>query len=412
MPVSQYSRVALINPRWDFEGSRYWACGDTHLPLELMYSQTLLKQAGVEAVVIDAHLEQLSPAQVAGRVATFAADLVVFTTAPSYLFWRCPPPELDIPARLCELLRGAAPLLAIGPHGSATPRYAMETLGCDAVIRGEPEEELLKVVLGQPHGATLWKGTDPSEQVEVARTDPALLPALDYAEYPMHLRTHRHHVFWGDGRGAEVEFSRGCPYLCSFCNRRFFRSRYRERPVERVLEEMCRLRDMGINYVYFIDEVFGLPGSEPLLRALEASSVLQFGCQTRIDLWDESRFDRLAAAGCISVEMGLESPLPETQRALRKGYALDGERMLQLMLYAKSKIQWVQGDLVRLPGEDAESRRAADEWRKEAIGRGVWVSEPVDLFLYPGCDLHDQLIGPIDDQAWIRAQQHDKHRTL
>jgi radical SAM superfamily enzyme YgiQ (UPF0313 family) len=235
--------------------------------------------------------------------------------------------------------------------------------------------------------------------------DVARLPALDYADYPLELRTHRHHVFWGEGRGAEVEFSRGCPYGCNFCNRRFFRGRYRQRPVERVLAELRRLKARGIDYVYFIDELFGLGGCEALIQALIDEPIVQFGCETRVDLWDEAKLDRLAAAGCISVEFGLESPFPEVQSSLNKGYRIDGDRILDLMVHAKGRIPWVQGDMMETPGADEKLQLKTEEWRQKAISRGAWVSEPVKLFLYPGCDLHEQLIGPVGDDSWIRARE-------
>lgn len=401
--ADRYRRIALVNPRWDFEGSRYWACRDPHIPLELLYTEALLQEAGLPALVVDAHLEDLSLGSTVDRVAGFAPDIVVVTTAPTYLFWRCCQPELDVPAAACRAMAELAPVAAIGPHGSATPGYAFDQLGCQYLIRGEPEQELVRLARGDPTGATLRSGEAGSGQVAVV--DLAQLPALDYRAYPIELRTHRHHLFWGEGRGAEVEFSRGCPYGCSFCNRRFFRGRYRQRPVERVLAELRRLRDRGIDYVYFIDELFGLGRCDALIEALIDEPIVQFGCETRIDLWDEPRLERLAAAGCISVEFGLESPFPDVQSSLNKGYRIDGDRILDLMAYAKARIPWVQGDMMEAPGASDELRRRTEEWRQEAIGRGVWVSEPIQLFLYPGCDLHDRLIGPLGDDSWIKARE-------
>jgi anaerobic magnesium-protoporphyrin IX monomethyl ester cyclase len=400
-----FGSVALVNPNWVFTNSSYWACRDTHLPLELLYSQSVLRQSAVQATVVDAHLEQLSPDEVAERVKRLQPGLIVVTTAPTYLFWRCPQPELTVPAALCAALREIAPVLLVGPHGSATPAYALEATGADAVIRGEPEEELLRVALGRATSAVLWReGGDP-DGIDIAVTDPATLPALDYVGYPLDRRMHRHHVFWGEGRGAEVEASRGCPYQCSFCNRGFFRGRYRQRPPDRVLEEMRRLRGHGIDYVYFIDELFGLPGSDGLLHALEADPIMRFGCQTRLDLWNEARIERLAAAGCISLEFGIESPFPGIQESLRKGTTIDSGRAIELLAFAKSRISWVQADLVVPPESDSELLHRTEKWRQEAISRGVWVSEPVKLFPYPGSALFEQMVGPVDESAWIRAQE-------
>jgi len=67
----------------------------------------------------------------------------VVTTAPSYLFWRCPPPELQIPMVTVAALRPTgACIVAVGPHASATPGAACRKLGVDLAIRGEFEEVL------------------------------------------------------------------------------------------------------------------------------------------------------------------------------------------------------------------------------------------------------------------------------
>ena len=36
-------KVALVNPRWSFEGSIYFGCREPHLPLELGYARALLE---------------------------------------------------------------------------------------------------------------------------------------------------------------------------------------------------------------------------------------------------------------------------------------------------------------------------------------------------------------------------------
>ena len=50
----------------------------------------------------------------------------------------------------------------------------------------------------------------------------------------------------------------------------------------------------GATYVYFVDEIF-LP-QKPLLEALVSRKV-EFGIQTRIDLWKPVMLDLLGAAG-------------------------------------------------------------------------------------------------------------------
>ncbi len=72
----------------------------------------------------------------------------------------------------------------------------------------------------------------------LGETDMRSVKALDYSDYPVELHTHKHHIFPGNGAdhlhlGAEVEFARGCPYACTFCNKTLFRNKFRERELSR-----------------------------------------------------------------------------------------------------------------------------------------------------------------------------------
>ena len=83
--------MALINPRWRFDGSIYFGCREEHLPLELGYARALLERAGHRVLMLDGWLSQMDDAAMAEAVADFGADMTVVTTAPTYLFWRCTP---------------------------------------------------------------------------------------------------------------------------------------------------------------------------------------------------------------------------------------------------------------------------------------------------------------------------------
>jgi hypothetical protein len=103
--------------------------------LEFGYSKVLLERQGHEATIIDGQLFDLSLDAIARQVGEFGADVAVLTTAPSYLFWRCPPPELRVPQELADALRPhVETLVAVGPHASATPRATLAKLDVDIVV--------------------------------------------------------------------------------------------------------------------------------------------------------------------------------------------------------------------------------------------------------------------------------------
>lgn len=400
-------KVALVNPSWSFENSIYFGCREPHLPLELGYARDLLGAAGHEVRIEDGHLTGRSTDELAESVAAFAPEMTVVATAPSYLFWRCAPPELRVPREFLLALAGrGGRTVAVGPHGSATPETALRKLEVEVVVRGECEEVL----------ETLASGTSLDQVPSIAFRDgqavrvtggPASArfvdaPALSWPREWLQRHRHHHHRFDSEpvGPGAEVEASRGCPYACSFCAKIDFRDRYRRRELGVLLEEIDGLIAAGITYLYFIDEIF-LP-QQPLLEALVERPVA-FGVQTRIDLWPEPMIDLLARAGCVSVEAGMESITPEGREALNKRCKLSTEALAARLGYAAQRVPFVQANLIAMPGDDAE---ATLHWRDELRSEGVWANDPVPLYPYPSSPDYLRLWGPPDHRAWERAHDY------
>ncbi|MCL5025363.1 MAG: radical SAM protein, partial [Chloroflexi bacterium] len=240
-------------------------------------------------------------------------------------------------------------------------------------------------------------------------TDMSMLPALDFGSYPIERYTHLHGYFgpWKpEGPAAQMELSRGCPYICTYCNRGTFRHAYRHRPLEKIAAEMETLKRRGVQYVYFVDEMFGLGVSRQVLRGIAERPLFRFGIQSRLDTWNEEGLDLLARAGCIAVEFGLESPIFDSIRPFNKRYRFSPERALSLLSYAKGRIDWVQVNLVRPPDQPQAQREEVAQWRGRMIDEGIWVSEPVPLYPYPGSEWHEQLFGPIDAHSWERAHDY------
>ncbi|HVW76217.1 MAG TPA: hypothetical protein VHB45_01300 [Alloacidobacterium sp.] len=220
-------RYALVNPRWSFEGSTYFGCPHPHFPLELLSAREMLRIAGHDVLLVDAFMEDLTIDQVRERLEAFDEDFLVIPTAPSYLFWRCPQPELRIPRLWIAGLHRLSRKVIIGPHGSATPHATLLKTGADIVLRGEPDRTLalLSSTPWEMIDGCCWmdQGTFRASQ-GLGVMDMRALPMLDYSDYPVEHHAHCHHIFPGNGAdhlkiGAEVEFARGCPYSCTFCNK-------------------------------------------------------------------------------------------------------------------------------------------------------------------------------------------------
>lgn len=400
-------KYVFVNPWWDFSGSTYFGCRDPHIPLELMFAADKVKEAGHEALLIDAQTDELTLTEVKQQVEQYKPDFLVIPSAPSYLFWRCPPPELRVPMDWFGALGKSTTKVLIGPHGSATPAAAMRKTGADVVLRGEPDQAIADLA-SKPWNSIdgcCWKDDSGEHIVATLGTvDMKTLRALDFENYSVEKHKHRHHVFWGSGMGAELEFARGCPWACTFCNKTLFRNKFRERNVDDVLLEVDRLVARGVEYIYFIDEIFGV--GKNVRRLLEgiAERNVQIGFQTRIDLWDEESLDLLGRARTISMECGIESITEEGRDELNKNCRIDTDRITELLIYAKQRIPWVQANLILTEKDDKEEIR---RWQEHLKQQGVWVSEPVPMFPFPGSPLYVQTFGAMpDDQAWERAHKY------
>jgi B12-binding domain/radical SAM domain protein of rhizo-twelve system len=399
------TRVALINPNWDFLGSVYFGCRSPHLPLELGISEHYLKAAGHSTLLLDAHMFDLSLPEIEAELRAFRPDQIVFTTAPTYLFWRCAPPELRVPQQLAFAVRDLAPtLIAVGPHGSTTPKTALKKLGVDIIVMGECEASLLRLASGERDFAGLCFADGASLRVNggpqaVAFNDQ---PALDWPDEMIRRHHHHHHRFEAEpmAPGAEVEASRGCPYNCTFCAKENFRNAYRKRPPAVILDEIDRLRRHGIEYVYFIDEIF-LPNRE-LLEGLTRCG-LKFGVQTRIDLWKPEMLALLGRAGCVSIEAGIESLTVEGRAALAKNCKMTTDQLADRLVEARRHVPFVQANLIEVP-EDEDP--VVQRWRRTMQDAGVWANDPVPLYPYPGSPDYRKLWGEPDDVAWERAHRH------
>jgi anaerobic magnesium-protoporphyrin IX monomethyl ester cyclase len=398
-------KYALINPNWSFEGSIYFGCREPHLPLEYGYSKELLESAGHEALIIDGQLEDLSTEEIRRRVAVFRPDFTVVTTAPSYLFWRCAPPELRVPQSVVRSVASiGGTLIGVGPHASTTPKTTLRKLGVHAVVMGECEEILPQ--LTQPWsqvqsicyniGGIAWV------QGGTHAADMAKLPALRWPRAKVARHAHHHHRFEAapKGPGAEMETSRGCPYHCTFCAKDNFRDKYRRRPVATVLEELDGLLEHGVEYIYFIDEIF-LPNKE-LLEGL-ASRTVKIGIQTRIDLWSEEMIELLGRAGCVSIEAGVESITEEGRAELDKKCKMSTDELAARLIFAKQRVPFVQANLIEMEQDDLDQ---VEHWRAHLHEHGVWANKPVPLYPYPGSPDYTKRWGQPDDHAWERAHEY------
>jgi hypothetical protein len=89
---------------------------------------------------------------------------------------------------------------------------------------------------------------------------------------------------------------------------------------------------------------------------------------------------------------------------MNKNCRLSTDRISELLIYAKQRIPWVQANLIKTQHDDPA---LVARWQTRMKAAGVWVSEPVPMFPFPGSPKYVEAFGAQpDEQAWERAHAH------
>ncbi len=126
---------------------------------------------------------------------------------------------------------------------------------------------------------------------------------------------------------ATLQFSRGCPYLCEFCDIIvMFGRKPRQKSLAQVERELDALRAHGVRKVFFVDD--NLIGNRAIAKKLLRFLVeyqrrhdyaFSFGTETSLNLAeDEELMQLMRAAGFRWTFIGIESPDEASLREMRK----------------------------------------------------------------------------------------------
>jgi radical SAM superfamily enzyme YgiQ (UPF0313 family) len=256
----------------------------------------------------------------------------------------------------------------------------------------------------QTVGLVTASGIDDPRHLRPAFTDLANepLPARDLVD-------HSPYVFPPFGRNGitSMNASFGCPYPCRFyCPYPLSEGRkIRAYPVERIAAEFTQCAELGITGVVFRDPVFSFDRERTLAlcEAIKKTGTgIPWWAETRIDRLDDDIIKAMVSAGCVGVEVGVESGDPRMQSsAVRKRLDLTTVRRFHSVAREQG-LRLISLFLIGLPGETRESIVRTFEFIME-LGLAPDEFDIGVITPYPGTELHTIAV----NKGWISGDQAD-----
>lgn len=371
-------RIALVNVPVQ-EGNNVFP------PLGLLYLAGALRAAGHVLLVLDEDPRRTP--DLAGRIAAFRPEIVGFSFLT--MSWdRASELVVAVRARLPGVL-----LVGGGAHATADPTGTLESLALDAVVVGEGEIAMCEIAhlvssggsIELVAGVVTRTGKGP-ERVPVQDLDELPFPARDLLGHAPYLRPPGLIRGWASQGIASMLGGRGCPFKCSYCaSHQQLGRRVRMRSPGNIVAELEMLKRVDdIRGIYWVDDVFTHDRAWALeVCAAIAPLGLHWGCQSRADAVDGALLRAMRDAGCVQIDVGVESGSSRILKAMHKG--VSPEQYIDAFdLIHAAGLRTGASFIVGYPGETEEEIRATQALAKRL--RSEWT---VFFFAtpYPGTEL-------------------------
>ena len=131
-----------------------------------------------------------------------------------------------------------------------------------------------------------------------------------------------------------VQAGRGCPHQCSYCSIAcMYKGRYLTRPVDEVIRDIMRIKELGFRYFYLLDDnIIGNPKFLEELCIRIRPLKMNWASQCTTNLARNPELLKLVArSGCRIMSLGIESITQEGLNKLNKHWVstLEHEQMLK-----------------------------------------------------------------------------------
>ncbi|HMY21240.1 MAG TPA: radical SAM protein, partial [Polyangium sp.] len=323
-------------------------------------------------------------------------DLLAFSVLTPTYTW-C----LEVARRVKE--RTGCAVIFGGVHPSAAPEVCLENDYVDYVCVGEGEHAIVELCEQLDRGRhrpvkpipNIWwkdeRGDVVSGPNAAFNQDLDKLPYWDKELWEDVIDVGAHYLTMS---------SRGCPYRCTFCFNNFFArlpgkggGKYvRQRSVENQMNELRQMHERyRLRYIEFADDIFTVNKDwiREFTNAYKKEIGVPFQCLIHPRFIDREMARWLADAGCVHVQMGVQSVDEEYRRKTLLRNEKDDHLRQALEALRDAGLEAKLDHILGLPGEPLGAQEEARKLYAEFTPRRI---QTFWLTYVPGIDMTKQAL--------------------
>ena len=297
-------------------------------PLGLAYIAAVLEKAGHQVKIIDCDVEDNYEEKILSLTKEWQPQIVGFYA----MTW-----SFRLAKNIADKIKLINPKIITvlgGPNVTSMSKLSLELGNFDFGVISEGELTIVELIdklegknnleLEQIKGITFKK----NGQIIITPPRP-LIDNLDILPFPArHLLPMEKYfdVFSRQKHFATIIATRGCPFNCTFCDRKNRMGKlWRVRSPKNIADEIAEIQaKYGINEFMFFDDnlIVDKNWAYELFDRLKKLNII-WECRERVDLVNEEVLQKMKDAGCYRIRFGFEAGDNNVLKTIKKGITVE-----------------------------------------------------------------------------------------
>jgi radical SAM superfamily enzyme YgiQ (UPF0313 family) len=382
------NKIILVNPPYQYFSAKN-ELNYNRPPLGLLYiAASLEKNLKINVDVLDAYAENLSVTEIKAKLKNY--NIIGFSVTT---------PTAEIVKIICQEIKQehkSAFIFVGGPHITLCPQSLAAVADCSII--GEGEITTCAVIKNYFRGGASYNisGTLLNVNGKIIQNQPrAYCQNLDELPFPdrtkIKMNTYNHVFNYGVAPRSFTTMltSRGCAYACHFCASQKLWGAVRRRSVLNVLAEIKQILNQGYQLLFFDDD--NLMEDKKYLNEL-CQHILQeklkfkWICHARIADYPPQLLQLMRQAGCVEVQIGVESYNQKALNAINKKIKAQNISAC-IKNFQKHKIKVWATIVLGLPEDNETSFKTTV---RKLVKADPFYATFIMLFPFPGTQIYEQ----------------------